>query len=111
MDVEPNSEQLLVYAIGAWRKYDPDGTRFRTVRTVIIQPKKTGKIKMAEFKASGIRLLERKYKAQAAPMLKKAPKPKVGPWCEHYAKCRPYCKAHKKDKLQKTADFFKEFGL
>lgn len=108
--VDPGSTQLILYAIGIyntivknWLKNFPDLER---ICNVIVQPMTNKKPKLYYYPIKDLLKYEKQYAKQAKPNLNKTRKAKVGPWCEHYAKCQPYCEAYRKKLVEDTRGAF-----
>lgn len=107
LSVQPESEQLMLYCIGALEKYN-DKKDIKRISSIIVQPKLARKPRVSHFSVKKIRTLKAEYHKQAARILHKKPKCIVGPHCDHYAPCQAYCKAYKKEQIKKTKKAFED---
>lgn len=121
MRIEPDSDQLLLYAIGAYDNFilkDGEGKKrrgtlsvdFKEICTVIIQPELDKYPSYHRFDLKQLEKYTKDYKNRAEKHNKgRHVKPAtLGPWCEYFAKCAPYCDKYKKKNIADTKKLFEK---
>jgi hypothetical protein len=102
--VEPDSDQLMQYAIGGYNAYK-DVEYFMLV---ILQPQNADFHRLKSFVVTRKELEAKikKYKKMAARNLKENSKARVGEWCEKFASCKVNCPEYRANKFKKAQEKF-----
>jgi len=112
--VSPQSPQLNLYAMGKYvNDIEPnidDYPQLKQICNVIVQPKLGKKPSYHMYTLTELYRLMREYRKKAKRNENKIRPAIIGEHCEHYAKCRPYCKKYKMETRKKAQDEFKKAG-
>lgn len=119
VSVDPKTTQGLLYLLGAWKRHlsTAKGKKLFPLvdkaKMVIVQPKDTKTpLKVKEYTIRELLNAGEKFKKKALKneLPKEKRKAKVGWWCDHYAKCQPYCPAYKKEQIKRANELFEKYA-